>query len=154
MPQRTIDTPVGPVRIGSTNGQLDSIRICPAPQPDIAGDEALLDQAAAQLTDYFAGRRTDFDLPLAPARSPRGAELREAIRDIGYGSTLSYGMLARIAQSGPRAIGQACARNPLPIIIPCHRVVGSDGLGHYSGGEGLATKRWLLAHEAREIKYG
>jgi methylated-DNA-[protein]-cysteine S-methyltransferase len=83
----------------------------------------LLDEAAAQLADYFAGRRTDFDLPLAPTRSRRGDELRAAIRGIGYGSTLSYGMLARIAQSGPRANGQACARNPLPFIVPCHRVV-------------------------------
>ena len=66
---------------------------------------------------------------------------------ISHGEALSYGALARLAQSGPRAIGQACARNPLPIIVPCHRVLGSNGLGHYSGGDGVTTKRWLLAHE-------
>jgi len=154
MPQRTIDTPIGPVRLESSDNRLTALRIHPSPQPDIPGDEPLLDEAATQLMDYFAGRRTDFDLPLAPARSQRGAELRDAIRGIGYGSTVSYGMLARIAQSGPRAIGQACARNPLPIIVPCHRVVASNGLGHYSGGEGVATKQWLLAHEARETNHG
>ena len=72
------------------------------------------------------------------------------IRGIPIGETLSYGALARIAGSAPRAIGQACARNPFPIVIPCHRVVGSGGMiGHYSGGKGIATKIWLLDHERR-----
>ena len=68
--------------------------------------------------------------------------------------TLTYGALARVANSSPRAIGQACARNPLPIIIPCHRVTASDGLGHYSAGAGVPTKRWLLAHEERHAARG
>jgi methylated-DNA-[protein]-cysteine S-methyltransferase len=71
---------------------------------------------------------------------------------IAYGETLSYGDLARLAGSAPRAIGQACARNPFPIIVPCHRVLSSGGArGHYSGGEGPITKRWLLDHEQRVI---
>jgi len=66
------------------------------------------------------------------------------------GETISYGALARIAGSSPRAIGQACARNPFPIVVPCHRVVGSGGaIGHYSAGRGIITKSWLLDHERR-----
>lgn len=90
----------------------------------------------------------DFDLPLADPITPRGAAHREAIAAIPYGETASYGALAHMLGSSPRAVGQACRRNPLPILIPCHRVIGAGGaIGHYSGGEGIATKLWLLDHE-------
>jgi methylated-DNA-[protein]-cysteine S-methyltransferase len=150
MPQRTIETPVGPVRLSSANGRLTAIRIHAAPEPDLAGEEALLDEAAAQLADYFAGTREEFDLPLTPAATPRGAALREAICSIAVGETLTYGALARRAGSAARAIGQACARNPLPIVVPCHRVVASKGQGPYSAGLGAPTKSWLLRHESKE----
>ena len=108
------------------------------------------------ITDLFTKRKLDsgtleeFDLPLLPLATPRGEALRSAIVAIPVGETLSYGALARIAGSAPRAIGQACARNVFPIIVPCHRVIGSGGaIGHYSGGSGITTKRWLLDHERR-----
>lgn len=150
MSQRTIETPIGPVRLTSTANRLAAIHIDATPAADIAGDEALLDDAQAQLIAYFAGDRESFDLPLAPAHTERGAMLREAICSIPAGETITYGALADRVGSGARAIGQACARNPLPIIVPCHRVVASNGLGHYSGGRGLVTKGWLLAHESKE----
>ena len=104
--------------------------------------------AADQLEQWFAGERMVFDLPLAPAATRRGQALRDAMVAIGYGDTRSYGALARIAASSARAIGQACARNPFPIIVPCHRILNADGrLGAYSAGQGPTTKQWLLEHE-------
>ena len=150
-PAAIIATPVGPVRIVEGEDALISITIRPTESSESAADTPLLREAAAQLLAYFDGRLARFDLPLAPLRSPRGEALRAAICDIGYGETLSYGALARVAGSAPRAIGQACARNPFPIVVPCHRVTGAGGaLGHYSGGEGVKTKAWLLNHEARD----
>jgi len=150
MPQRTVLTPIGPVRLRSENGRLARIRIGDSLEPDEPGDDALLDAAAAQLAAYFADESVEFDLPLVLPTSPRGAALRAAICSIPAGETLTYGALALRAGSSARAIGQACARNPLPIVVPCHRVVASGGLGPYSAGGGRATKDWLLRHEAKE----
>ena len=151
MPQRTVASPIGAIRIVSADGMIASIAIAAERQPDIAGDDALLTRAADQLIEYFAGTRRQFDLPVLPSPSPRGEALRTAIVDIGYGTTATYGALAIAVASGARAIGQACARNPLPLLIPCHRVLASNGLGHYSAGAGAQTKRWLLAHEAGDL---
>lgn len=145
MPQRSINTAIGPVLLEAESDALARVRI-----GQIATEQThdrLLDEAVAQLEAYFAGRLRCFDLPLAPAASARGQALRDAIVSIPHGATLSYGALARAAASGPRAIGQACRRNPFPLIVPCHRVVASGGLGNYSAGAGVATKQWLLAHE-------
>jgi methylated-DNA-[protein]-cysteine S-methyltransferase len=146
-------SPIGPILLDGDARQLDSVTILPGEAPDGIGTPmagSLLEEAGFQLTAYFAGRLDDFDLPLAPAATPRGQALRAAIVAIPIGETLSYGALARTAGSAPRAIGQACARNPFPIIVPCHRVVGSGGaIGHYSGGRGIITKTWLLDHERR-----
>ena len=151
MPQRSVDSPIGPIRITSADGALRALSIAAASAPDGPGDEALLDEATRQLGEYFAGTRATFDLPLAPLDTPRGEALRAAIASIRHGETLSYGALARAAGSSPRAVGQACARNPLPIIVPCHRVLASNGIGAYSGGNGVKTKQWLLAHEAGDL---
>lgn len=109
---------------------------------------AILKEAARQLDRYFAGKLRRFDLRLAG----RGTEFQKRVwammRDIPYGGIATYGGLAMALGSGPRAVGMACGRNPLPIIVPCHRVLGSGGSeGGYSGGKGLATKRTLLAIE-------
>jgi methylated-DNA-[protein]-cysteine S-methyltransferase len=107
-------------------------------------------RAAVQLQAYFDGACERFDLPLAPAMTARGEALRQAIIAIPCGASLSYGEVARLAASSPRAIGQACARNPFPIVVPCHRVLGNGGaIGQYSAGDGVATKLWLLEHERR-----
>lgn len=145
-----IATPIGGIRIIGDEHRIESIRIETGPVEPIAPKAAAMALAAEQLTDWFAGKRRDFDLPLASAATPRGGALRNGMIAIGYGDTMSYGGLARMIESSPRAIGQACARNPFPIVVPCHRVTNANGsLGAYSAGEGPATKQWLLDHEQR-----
>ena len=143
-------TPIGPLTVIAAQDRLISINIGVAAGGSAEESPAtpLLAEAGRQLEAWFLCRLQQFDLPLAPAATPRGAELRSAILAIPYRNTASYGHVARSAHSGPRAIGQACRRNPFPIVIPCHRVIGAGGsIGHYSGGAGVATKLWLLQHE-------
>ena len=150
-----IATPIGTIRIMGDERQIITIRVEGGDAPPIAARPiaAAVALAAAQLTAWFAGERTDFDLPLASAATPRGTAIRDRMVAIGYGETMSYGALARSIDSGARAIGQACARNPFPIVVPCHRVLNADGsLGAYSAGDGPATKQWLLDHEQRHRK--
>jgi methylated-DNA-[protein]-cysteine S-methyltransferase len=109
---------------------------------------ALLRRAREQLEAYFDQTLTTFDLPLAPAGTPYRQRVWAAMRRIPFGETRSYAALAASVGGSARAVGAACAANPIPILIPCHRVVGSAGEGGYSGGEGLPTKRALLAIEA------
>lgn len=143
----SIATPIGLVRVTGTADRIDAIEIL-APGDVVPSDAAAVREALRQLEAYFAGRLTAFDLPLAPSPTERGAILRQGIIDIAYGATASYGALARAIRSSPRAIGQACARNPFPIVVPCHRILGAGGaLGAYSAGNGPITKSRLLDHE-------
>ena len=144
-----IATPVGAIRIDGDESVITGLRICGEGLPG-RGSAAAVREAVAQLEQWFAGERQAFDLPLEPATTARGEALRQGLVAVPYGDTLSYGALARLLGSAPRAIGQLCARNPFPIIVPCHRILGAGGaLGHYSGGEGPKTKSWLLDHERR-----
>lgn len=110
-------------------------------------------QAIGQLREYFAGQRQSFDMPLdLPRLSPATQAVLEALQTIPYGTTITYAELAARSGTGlpARAVGSIMGANPVPLVIPCHRVVASDGLGGYSGGEPgqeLATKRWLLELE-------
>lgn len=109
---------------------------------------AALIEAKRQLEQYFAKKRTTFDLPLAPEGSGDEKRLWERMTSIPYGQTATYGELARELGQQARALGQACGRNPIPIIVPCHRVVGADGtLTGYSAPGGVETKRRLLQFE-------
>ena len=150
MPALLTETPAGPVLIVESGRRIAEIRFASGTETD-HDDTPLLQRAEAQIQEYFAGRRRQFDLPLAPAPTAFQARVRSAMQEIPYGQTRSYGELAHAAGGAPRAIGQACGANPLPLVVPCHRVVASGGLGGYSGGEGLATKRLLLALEANAI---
>lgn len=140
----SIATPIGLVRVTGTSDRIESVAIGPDGIA-IASTTPALREALDQLAAYFAGRLSVFDLPLAPSDTPRGDVLRQAIVAVPYGRTASYGALAQAIQSSPRAIGQACARNPFPIIVPCHRILGAGGgLGAYSAGNGPITKSRLL----------
>lgn len=151
----TIPSPIGPIHVTAAGATLHSIRLLgltPAMlPPDEDRSDPLLREAEAQITAWFAHRLTDFDLPLLPLPSVRGNALRAAICAIPYGMAASYGTVARQAESGPRAIGQACRRNPYPLLVPCHRVIGAgQTIGHYSAADGIITKQWLLDHEQRQ----
>ncbi|MGU3389324.1 methylated-DNA--[protein]-cysteine S-methyltransferase [Sphingomonas sp. M1A8_2b] len=140
----TIATPIGLVRVTGTADRIDAIEIL-APGDATSSDAPAVLEALRQLEAYFARRLTVFDLPLAPAPTERGRILRQGIVGVAYGTTASYGELAKAIASSPRAIGQACARNPFPIVVPCHRILGAGGaLGAYSAGHGPITKSRLL----------
>ncbi len=110
----------------------------------------LLREAAKQLAAYFKGRLFDFDLPLDAAGTDHEQRVWREMCRIPYGATATYGQIATAIRSAPRAIGRACGANPIPIIVPCHRVTASGGgLGGYSGAGGGVTKKFLLALEAR-----
>jgi methylated-DNA-[protein]-cysteine S-methyltransferase len=146
MPRLAVDSPLGRLTLFEEDGRLTALdwhgkRAAGGPTP-------LLLEGKRQLAAYFAGRRRGFDLPLAPAGSPFELRVWQLMCDIPFGETRTYGELARDLAAAPRAVGQACGRNPLPILIPCHRVLAADGrLGGYSGGQGAETKRRLLMLE-------
>jgi len=149
MPQFSLLTPLGDLTLSEEAGAIVSLdwgRVADQqPTP-------LLRAAAGQLHDYFDGTCRHFQLPLAPHGTPFQRRVWAALERIPPGETRSYGDLARDLASGPRAVGQANGRNPIPIIIPCHRVVGADGsIGGYTGLDGLPTKRFLLALESRDL---
>lgn len=146
MSYHSFGSPLGDLTVFEDNGQLVALE-----WGRVAGGGdtvAVLQLAEQQLDDYFAGRRRVFDLPLAPDGSAFQQKVWMALQRIPYGSVASYGQIAEDIGSAPRAIGGACGRNPLPIIVPCHRVVGAGGsLGGYSGLDGLDTKKFLLSLE-------
>jgi len=140
----SIDSPVGRLTVVAGGDAItavhwgDSRRYEPTP---------LLAEARRQLEAYFAGQLTAFNLPLRPAGSPFDQRVWAAMRQIPHGKTSSYGELAHAVDSAPRAVGGACGKNPIPIMIPCHRVLAKAGLGGYSGSGGLKTKQALLTLE-------
>lgn len=149
MPQLSLHTPFGEITLSEESGAL--VALDWGRGRDQA-PTALLRAAAAQLQAYFDGRRTEFDLPLAPAGTAYRQSVWAATAAIPHGETRDYGAIAAVLRSIPRAVGQALAANPLPILIPCHRVVGAKGrMGGYTGADGPATKRLLLALERRSI---
>lgn len=146
MPQLSLHSPIGDLTLSEEAGGI--VALDWGWGRDQA-ETALLREARDQLFAYFDGALTAFDLPLAPAGSAYQRRVWQALRTIPYGQTLTYAAIAARAGGVARAVGQANGRNPIPILIPCHRVVAASGLGGYSGGEGLDTKRWLLALETR-----
>ena len=150
--QATVDSPLGKITLTEQDGAL--IALCFTPDaPDRMPETPLLSLAAAQLTEYFSGARHSFDLPLHPQGTAFQQQVWSALRDIPYGQTLSYAQLAaRLHRPRAcRAVGGANGKNPLPILIPCHRGIGADGgLGGYSCG--IEKKRFLLALEQNAMK--
>jgi methylated-DNA-[protein]-cysteine S-methyltransferase len=150
-----VDTPIGPIGLVASETALEAV-LFDGSRMRPEGASPILDDAARQLDAYFAGDLIAFDLPL----ELRGTEFQRgcwlALASIPYGQTVSYGEQARRLGLGPdaaRAVGAANGRNPLPIVLPCHRVVGADGSLTGFGG-GLATKRFLLEHEGALLPLG
>ena len=154
----TIPSPLGEIRLAGDNDALAELYLPTHSDEDLLDGERrttpVLARAAAQLAEYFAGERTVFDLPLAP----RGTAFQRLVWDhllaIPHGETRSYGELARAIgrPAASRAVGAANGRNPISIIIPCHRVIGANGtLTGYGGG--MAAKQWLLDHERRQLGF-
>ena len=149
----TVDSPIGELTVVAEDGALVGLYMTghrPAPDPESFGERVddALPAATAQLAEYFAGERTAFDLPLAPRGTAFQQAVWAALRDIPYGETRSYGELAAaLGRPGAsRAVGLANGRNPISIVVPCHRVVGAGGkLTGYAGG--MERKSWLLALE-------
>lgn len=150
-----LDSPIGDMLVtrdegGITGLDLPKSRYPRSVHPDWDRDDAAFDDIRAQLREYFAGDRQQFDLPLNAGGSPFQALVWAALMRIPYGETTSYGKVAVSIghPDGSRAVGLANGQNPIPIIVPCHRVIGANGsLTGYGGG--LPTKRWLLDHEAK-----
>jgi methylated-DNA-[protein]-cysteine S-methyltransferase len=156
----TVESPVGPLVLAAHEGRLTGLRL-----PDVADDgrttaapldgwrpvasaTGVLADAAEQLAAYFTGELTAFDLPLQLVGTSFQQRVWAALQEIPYGTTASYGELAqRLGSPGAsRAVGLANGRNPVAIVVPCHRVIGADGTLTGFGG-GLPCKRWLLDHE-------
>ncbi len=148
MPQLSLHSPIGDLTASEEDGAI--VALDWGWGRDQTETDLLL-RARAQLHAYFEGLLRGFDLPLAPAGSAFRRRVWAALQAIPYGATATYAALAAGLGSAPRAVGQANAANPIPILIPCHRVVAVGGIGGYSGGEGLSTKRALLALEAAPL---
>jgi methylated-DNA-[protein]-cysteine S-methyltransferase len=144
MPSLSLHTPLGPITVSEEAGALVALDWGwgrdQHPTP-------VLERARDQLHAYFDGELHAFTLPLAPHGTPYRQRVWAELRAIPYGQTRSYAAVAALAGGSARSVGGANGANPIPIIIPCHRVIATTGIGGYSGAEGIATKRWLLALE-------
>ena len=150
---RRIDSPIGPLMLAADDDGLRHVEFRdnrhPADRADWhGGDNDVLRMAESQLRDYFAGQRHGFELPLAPRGTDFQLQVWHELARIPFGATLSYAQLARRIGKpyAVRAVGAANGRNPLPIVLPCHRVIGADGALVGFGG-GLPTKQFLLRLE-------
>ncbi|PPR71207.1 MAG: Methylated-DNA--protein-cysteine methyltransferase, constitutive [Alphaproteobacteria bacterium MarineAlpha3_Bin4] len=145
MASLSINTPVGHLSLIEDQDALVAVEWGAVANSD---DSTLLLETKTQLNAYFDGRLTEFDLPLSPSGTAFQQQVWAEMRKIPYGKLRTYGDLAVAIGSSPRPVGGACGRNPIPIILPCHRVVGNDGeMAGYSGGRGVLTKQQLLRLE-------
>ncbi len=140
----SLDTPIGPLTVDAENGNITAVRWVDDPSGEVTPE---LQAACDQLRAYFDGTRDSFDLPLHVNGSDLQRAVCKAMRAIPLGETRTYGDLAADLGVPAQAIGSACGGNPIPVIIPCHRVLGAASLGGFSGMGGVETKVWLLRHE-------
>lgn len=145
MPQRSYDTPFGTLCLTADETALTSVRwgVC-----GVEDSSAVLDQAVQELAEYLDGARTDFDVEMRVDKGPFQRAVCDAMRAIPFGETTTYGAIGKALDAPAQAVGQACGGNPIPIFIPCHRVMGAHGkLTGFSGAGGVETKVALLKHE-------
>jgi len=146
-----IESPCGMLGILDNGHVLQAINFLYDTQPVRTPGSLFTETVANQLDKFFADPTFQFDLQLAASATPFQFQARQALLSIPLGKTMSYGNVAKTIASSARAIAGACRRNPVPIVVPCHRVVAANGLGGFSGamdGRPLATKKWLLKHES------
>jgi methylated-DNA-[protein]-cysteine S-methyltransferase len=145
-----LETPLGMIGIVTSGGALCVLDFVTETIPPTVKGGAVAAEVVRQLQRYFATREAGFTLPLQLSGTEFQRTVWERLRAIPPGSTRTYGEIAHELNSSPRAVGNACRANPVPIVIPCHRVVAVGGIGGYAGatsGRRLAIKRWLLEHE-------
>ncbi len=149
-----MQSPIGRLELAGDGEHVTSLAIERAGElpwlDEAERSDPVLERAAEQLAGYFDGRRAGFDLPIAMHGTVFQRAVWQELAELPFGSVISYGRLGRAVgrASAGRAVGGAVAANPVPIIVPCHRVLGADGrVTGYSGGEGIPTKLWLLEHE-------
>ena len=139
-----LETPLGPLCIIAKAQRITAVRF----SEDCTESADVPEDAVSQIKEYFAGERTHFEIPLDPKGTEYQRRVWKAAEEIPYGETRTYEWIADKAGGSPRSAGNALHRNPIPIIIPCHRVIRKDGsIGGYSGGAEI--KRFLLEHERR-----
>jgi methylated-DNA-[protein]-cysteine S-methyltransferase len=143
MPVATLESPIGPLSVEERDGAI--VRV--GWRREGADRSDLLDRAIAQLREYFHEGREVFDLPLRVIGSDFQCAVCDAMLAIPFGETRTYGDIARDLSAPPQPVGAACGGNPIPVIIPCHRVLSATGLGGFSGMGGVETKVSLLRHE-------
>ena len=155
--QAVMATPLGRIGIRMAGDAVSALDYLAADAPEQLPVDEATRTVVEQLEAYFRDPHHRFTVPLAPAKTAFQQRVRAALQDIPPGTVLTYGELARQLDTAARAIGGACRANPIPILIPCHRVVGRQGLGGYTGavtGDPLGIKRWLLRHEGMVVKPG
>ena len=148
--QARLPTPFALLGIRTEGDAIAEIVFLPKSAQALGPQDRLSARACAQIERYLGDSEFRFDLPLASRGTPFQHRVWGKIAAIGAGLTRSYGEIARELASSPRAVGQACGANPVPLVVPCHRVLAAGGIGgfaHHEGGFYLAVKRWLLAHE-------
>ena len=155
--QAVLDTPFGALGVRCSDDRLIELNYLPHGTKPLAARAALPREVARQVRAYLKDATFAFDLPLAPVGSEFQQRVWKAISNIPSGQVRSYGAVARAVASAPRAVGQACGANWYPLVIPCHRVIASTGIGGFGGAAAidgdhyqLRIKRWLLAHEGAE----
>jgi methylated-DNA-[protein]-cysteine S-methyltransferase len=148
-----LDSPLGRLGICLQDGHVIRLNYLPKTWRLRPANTPLEQAVVQQLEAYFADSRCRFKLPLAMHGTPFQLRVWQALQSIPPGKTVTYGQLAERLDSGARAVGNACRRNPIAIIVPCHRVTSAAGIGGYAGktdGPPLVRKQWLLQHESRE----
>ncbi len=142
--QMEVPSPYGPLSISARGEHITALNW---KSPETPGTSPLLDEAARQIAAYFAKELEDFDLPLKPGGDEFQQSVCNAMLEIPYGETTTYGAIAKKLDTYGQPVGNACGGNTIPIIIPCHRVLAVNGLGGYSGEGGVERKIELLKHE-------
>jgi len=148
--QAIIPSPIGRLGLIMEGDALYSIDFLADDAEPLAAEDRSTAQVVSQLQHYFRQADWSFSLPLKPVGTPFQLSVWQQLQQIPVGEVRTYGEIAKVLKSGPRAVGNACRKNPLPVIVPCHRVVAASGPGGYAGqthGRNMTIKGWLLAHE-------